>query len=608
MQVEVVEIDLVEIADQADVRHEHPDFAVAPGTFQTAIKKQAGQRFKGGERPAILAPPPSEIAFRLSVPAEARLELAAGIDLGFHDVPIRVRFEAEMDGRTVFEQVLAPTERPGDRDWVEASVNLAPFAGREARLVLRTVAEVPDDDGRPIRCGWGTPRITTTREIPRSEPGPRRPNLLYVVVDTLRADHVGCYGYERPTTPSLDRLAAEGLVFEQPVSPSPWTWPSTASLLSGLYPYTHGVLMSDRCYFPSAAVTLAEALRDARFTTYAISANPLVCTAQNFDQGFEEFDEAFHADAREVTDRFLAWLDRSREFRFFAYLHYFDPHLPYRPPTLDPVEEVRGRPFEEGERTRYEALSRTQTITDLWDRPEERGAIRDLYDGEIRFWDAQFGRLLDGLERLGLADRTVIVVTSDHGEEIYDHGRVGHARTLYDELVMVPLVVHDPSASGARRIPEQVETVRVPAALLERFGIAAPPAMVRGGLPLRAEPGFEGVVGFSTTERWEDPREAFLRNQNSIRDEAWKLIESEDGRTRLFSLREDPGETRDVAGEHPDRTAAMGRRLREWIQTTKDASLKGERVEILSDEMLEQLRKLGYVATDAAGDPEEVDR
>jgi len=602
MQVEEVEIDLVERIGDATVIHEHPEFPVAAGTFQTALKKQEGARFKGGERPAILAPPPSEIAFDLAVPPGASLQFAAGVDLGFHEAPVEVRFEVEVDGRKVFDRTLAPSRRVEDRDWVDARTEIVNADGRDVRVVLRTTAVVPAAEGAPIRCGWGVPRVTRNRSIPRSEASPRRPNVLFIVVDTLRADRLGCYGSGRPTSPSLDRFAADATVFEKAVSPSPWTWPSTASLLTGLYPYVHGVLNADRCYLPSTAATLAEALRDAHFTPYGVSANPLICRAQNFDQGFETFEEAFHDDAAEVTDRFLAWLDGNRAYRFFAYLHYFDPHLPYRPPSLAPLEEVLGHPLEAEERARYEALAATRRISDFWNQAPEAPRIRDLYDAEIRYWDSQFGRLLAALARQGLDDRTILVVTSDHGEELFDHGRVGHARTLYDELVLVPLVVHVPGAAP-HRVAEQVETVQIPATLLELVGIAPPPGMVADGLP-GVGTGREAAdrPGFSTTERWENPEEAFLRNQNSIRDGGWKLIVSEDGQKRLFSLADDPGESKDVAAGDAPRVERLDSRLRKWIDATRKASLKGPGVEVPSPDLLERLRAMGYVEESPEGE------
>jgi arylsulfatase A-like enzyme len=266
-------------------------------------------------------------------------------------------------------------------------------------------------------------------------------NLVIIVVDTLRRDHLECYGYDRQTAPNICRFASAGAVFDG-VSPSSWTKPAAASILTGLHPLCHQAIeRNDK--LPAAARTLAEVLREAGHSTLAISGNGWVSEQFGFDQGFDELVQVRQSEtgarptAEQINVELFAHL-QELEPPFFLYLHYIDPHTPYDPPydwTQAPLNErLKERAPINGADLRSKIFTRR-------DPQLLRDAI-DLYDGEIRFVDDQIGELWSRLTDLGLTTQTLLVITSDHGEEFEDHGRAGHGQNLYREVVEVPWIMY----------------------------------------------------------------------------------------------------------------------------------------------------------------------
>ncbi len=284
-----------------------------------------------------------------------------------------------------------------------------------------------------------------------------RPHLILISVDTLRSDHLGCYGYERETSPNLDALAARGAVFEDVVSTSSWTLPAHASMLTGLYPSFHG-LQDDGVTLGEEVPTLAGRLRDAGYATIATVAHVYVSSQFGLERGFERFaDDLIEGGTRnpvaaEVVDRFLEELDAAGDERpIFGFLHFFDPHWDYAAPGVFRerfTDASYGGRVDGTYRSLLDFISGRLDATDA-----DRAQMIGYYDGEIAYWDAQLGRLLGELERRGMLDNTVIAVTADHGEEFLDHGALGHGRTMFVEQLGVPLVVagHPALANGARR-------------------------------------------------------------------------------------------------------------------------------------------------------------
>ncbi|MEZ4217401.1 MAG: sulfatase [Myxococcota bacterium] len=317
--------------------------------------------------------------------------------------------------------------------------------------------------GRSARRAAAAAALATAA-LACSEPSaPHRPDIVLIVADTLRADHLGCYGYTRapsPTSPHIDALARESLLFAQAVSAAPWTSPSVASLFTGLYPSAHGVVRSPvDDDVPTDALarahdTLAERLARAGYATIGITANPWVSRERGYAQGFDLFAERAHANASEVaaTARALLGEVARRPAPFFLYVQLMDPHLPNEPPA-ELVD--RFHPRGAARRPAHNALGE---LVDTLAR----------YDAEVFALDAGVGELIDALRELGRWEDAVVVFVADHGEQIFDHGEYGHGRALFAEEVHVPLLLR---ARGLRGIVDPpVSSIDVAPTLLALAG------------------------------------------------------------------------------------------------------------------------------------------
>ncbi|TMB59285.1 MAG: sulfatase, partial [Deltaproteobacteria bacterium] len=436
----------------------------------------------GAYRRAIVAPPRSRLRFAVRVPPGGALHFSTAVQAEDHAAG--VRFTVAVDGREVFARTLDPARRRRDRRWFDERVDLAPWAGRDVEIALATDAAAAGPlAGTP---GWSHVRLVSESRRARQASGAGAPSVLVVLVDTLRADHLGCYGAAPSPSPVVDRLAAGGLVFEQAVAQSSWTMPSVATLFTGLHPRSHGVVgasadadgaASDPGFLADTLPTLAEHAEAAGITTVGVSASPLVSRATNLARGFETFvefgwDRARHdwPPAAEVNARFLAWLERNRGLRFLAYLHYMDPHDPYTPPAaLRPPAPPGVRPAVAAGQA--DVLARRLAGAPLSAAEVEH--LRRLYDAEIRAWDAELGTLLDTLADRGVADSTIVVLTADHGEEFQEHGRLKHRIHLYDELLHVPLVIAGPGVRPGR-VAEQAQGIDLFPTLAALLGTAPP--------------------------------------------------------------------------------------------------------------------------------------
>ncbi len=323
----------------------------------------------------------------------------------------------------------------------------------------------------------------------------RRPSVLLVSIDMLRADHVSAYGYERRTTPTLEALAADGVRFERHISSAPWTLPAHAALFTSLPDSVHGCVEGSGNALAPEVTTLAERFRDAGYRTAGFYAGPYLHEAFGLGQGFEEYaycvpdaadlftaeqvaawagDPAAHRRSHhgvtnpDVFKASSAWLEQHADEPFFLFVHLWDAHFDFVPPPsfakrfADSAYDgwVDGREFFFDPRIRADM------------DPRDLNQLLALYDGEIMWCDAHVKLLLERLEALGVAEDTVVLVTSDHGTEFFDHGQKGHRRTLYDEALRVPLIVRAPGLLPAGQVVQGVtRTVDIGPTLLELCGL-----------------------------------------------------------------------------------------------------------------------------------------
>lgn len=450
----------------------------------------------------------------------------------------------------------------------------------------------------------------------------RPPNFVIIVVDTLRPDHLGLYGYPKETSPNLDRMARDGIVFDRAYSAAPWTYPSTVSLLTGLWPSEHGAndLKVDA---ETGAMTLAQAEQDwlprrfaergyrtAAFHTHRY----LHREVSNIHEAFEEFyyPPAEGATAEELdvvgrghwrwTDRmfldtlyppFEDWLTRTAGEPFFAYLHVIDVHGPYQDALV--LDEDRAT-FERGLEDGSIVLPRMDNTEMYRPTDVENPHKSYLYDGHVRSVDAYVGRLSTHLEKLGIAKDTYLVVTSDHGEGFGEHGYWGHGHYVFDDQVRVPLVLlsHREVVRRPHRVRELVSTTGLVPTLAELAGIELPaPLAARGFANLLDERPPARRRSLVVAELQRRPgRQAYML------DPRFKLIrESSDGSERLYDLEADPGEMRPIEDATLAGEALAARRVLSRVGERYRSTLQQRpvRERTLRSEDVEALRALGYV-------------
>ena len=428
--------------------------------------------------------------------------------------------------------------------------------------------------------------------------GPASPNVVIYLVDTLRADRLGCYGYDRPTTPRLDEFARESMLFQNVEAQSSWTKPAVASIFTGCHPVVHGANdWPDR--LSDEHRTLAELLAMAGYETAAFVSSAVVVREFGFDRGFQTFEqvrketiEPSGTTSSWVERQALDWLDRRSERPdakpFLLYLHTLDPHAPYAP-------EERLRSLFAPEVTDT-SIGTVDAINRLAATPPPGRAreLSDLYDAEIRGNDESFGRLMAALEDAGRLDDTVVVFLSDHGEGFFEHGRLQHGNSLHAELVRVPLLIRFPDGRGAGlRVPEIAQQIDVLPTLLHFLELDVP-AAIQGAslLPLleRSKPEwnraalahleFEGRT-------WRSLRQADHRLLLRRRTAGAEL------ERQLFDVAADPLEQRDLFATEPRLASRLESRF-ETAFAALTVAPPGVPAR-LDEEALRELRALGYL-------------
>ncbi len=422
-------------------------------------------------------------------------------------------------------------------------------------------------------------------------------NVLLIIVDTLRADRLGCYGSDLGATPNIDKFAGTGVRFDRAYAHSSWTLPACATILTSLHPPQHGAGGNLGAFrkLPDSVRTIAEHLRDSGYATGAIVNVDFLTDSFGMTQGFTDVDSEFYRNntemrsAAKTTDAALAWLKTDRQQPFFLMVHYFDPHLVYAPPpeyrrrfAAPPDREQADWVFG----TRRHLVGYRRGVYQFDDATIRRA--EHLYNGEVAYTDHEVGRLLSALPRMGLADSTVVALTADHGEEFLDHGGFEHGHTLYNELVHIPLIIRGAKGTGGRSIASAVGHVDIAPTLCESAGIAPDPAFVgRSLVGLMNHNNDKGRPIVFEGNFWGDPLRGWLQR-------GYKLIIPDNGAAMLFNIVADPLEKKDLHAAEPDRVKQMLEDLR--LTYKKMSTHKhGEDPPVeLSPEQLERLRSLGY--------------
>lgn len=578
-------------------------------------------------RETIVARTPERIVADLELPERPWLDLAFGT---IEDGPVTFRVDIAANGTE--ESLLRRTETLPDR-WTPMRFDLAEYAGQDVTLTLSLEGDEPGMLGY-----WGSPVIRSSGAVPENDHvtddraalpdgGERRPKaVILFLADTQRRDYLQMYGYERENSPTLTGLADQGVVFEDNIAQGSWTKVSVPSMLTSLYPSSHGITdIPDR--LPSSVTTMAEAFRAASYATWQTSSVPFSGKLTNLHQGVDilhergsigELDHAGSKTARTYVDRFLNWADDHHDIPFFALVHVFDPHSvfePYAPydatwGTAEGKEEYeRGKELWDAgfdDLPSQAQIDSTDVDQELFVQHE-----KDWYDGSIRAMDEEVARLMEGLEELGIADETLFVFTSDHGEEFLEHGHHFHGNNAYGEMVNVPLMMWWPGVLPAgTRVERTTESLDMMPTVLELAGVE-PPEEVQGQslLPLIVDP--EGVSDFGAIRRAafaervlppSMPEMGLPHDQYAIVLDGWKLVKNENHADsvpdyELYDHEADPLDLNDVASEHPDVVERLTSELETWREyaLAQKPPPDSETMEGLSDEEIARLRSLGYI-------------
>ena len=527
-------------------------------------------------RGGLLALPGGAVSWEVEIPPAAVLRLGYAADTGARQaIGFAGRLEIEDGGReALFDAVVDPVEPPAAGRWHDLEVDLSAFAGRRATLRLSVRAAEGEYDLTRGFAFWSGPEILS--RSPASLP----PNVVVISVDTLRADHLPLYGYDRATAPSLEAWARRRAVtFKSAVAASPWTVPSHVSMFSGLDALRHGV--NHPGPIPGRLELLAERFRDAGYGTLAVTGGGFMRPQAGFVQGFDRYrywpDAKSEDELDDGVERALEWIDAFEDRGFLLFFHTFEVHYPFRrrEPHFSRLAgaEAAGRPeihigLNNAPTAAPEGFELTRQF--FW-KPEKKvlerspvsatelSEIVDRYDSGIAYMDERIGRLLARLEEGGLDRRTVVVVTSDHGEALGERGLAGHAY-LDDFNLLIPLLIAAPGTSGGAVVETQVRTVDLLPTLAELAGL---PATVVDGASL--VPLLEGRPAEHPRVAWSyagfSNRGLSLRFDNRLKyrynNAAWAPLQ---GREQFYDLLQDPGEEHDLAAGRD--TSALRRQAR----------------------------------------------
>ena len=409
-------------------------------------------------------------------------------------------------------------------------------------------------------------------------------DVILISIDTLRASHLGCYGYGKPTSPHLDRFRGDAVLFRQAISTAPSTLAAHASMMTSLVSRQHGASFDLHRRLAPSFLTVAGVFRQHGYRTVSFNDGGEIAAELGIGNGFDLYRSSRPTDRyhfADIVDQATGWMAANPPGRLFLFLHTYEVHHPYTPARrfLDLMEPPYHGPLPAGETDMATLVAIKEGR--LRAGPRDRAHVVATYDGEVRSMDEAFGRLVAFLRSRGRYDAALIVFTADHGEEFDEHGTLGwHAHTLYDELLRVPLLVKYPYGDhGGETVASQVRIIDVAPTLVAALGWPMP-EQFRGADLTPLVLGRAGAPRFAVSRFDSLPTAA-------IRAGSWKLIGD-----RLFDLRGDPGETRDVAAEHPEIVSFLRRRLAA-LEAERPAAA-GPRVELSAEER-DRLRSLGYL-------------
>ncbi len=591
----------------------------------------------------LVAKTPEVIRMLLSLPDRPWLDLALGT---IEDGPVTFQVKIRPAAGSAEDASLLTHTITTPRRWEPVQLDLSDYAGQEVSLSLSLEAEKEGAIGF-----WGSPVIRNSGALPPpavsdkdafSKETPQ--GVILIWADALRWDHLNIYGHSRETAPFLSRMAGEGALFHDCLTQANWTLPSTSSLLTSLYVTTHGVMDGSPPGYdqlPMAVTTMAEVFHDAGYATMSFSCVWFIGRYFNMHQGFDESHEFDSLDrdkpnwnktAREYVDRLVPWLKAHREVPFFVFLHVFDPHAPYEPyPPYDTLwaDPARKKKHEisvekakefivDPDRKEFAAMPLRKELEKAGIDPDDYTSVpKDWYDGSIRGMDTEIGRLMEQLEELGLDEKTLVIFSSDHGEQFFEHGCMGHGNAVYSEENHVPLIIRWPGVVPASvEVFETVKTIDLMPTILELCRLPLPEAMQGQSLiPLLAAG--KQIPNKSPAGQWRNEPAVSERllpervkkmfpelggDLYAIILDGWKLVHNSqpiEGQPEyeLYDHHKDPLDQVNLAEKHPEIVQRLTEELKAWKEKVTAARLasSSDLERNLSSKELERLRSLGYI-------------
>ncbi|MBI5376628.1 MAG: sulfatase [Candidatus Schekmanbacteria bacterium] len=414
-------------------------------------------------------------------------------------------------------------------------------------------------------------------------------NVVLITIDTLRADRLGCYGYKKDVSPAIDKFAGESVRFENAIIQVPYTGPSHCSILTGKYAANHGVMSNGYKLSPDN-ITLAEVLKEYDYSTGAAIGAWVLKKMYDYNQGFDSYleDKSGERRASSVNKDILPWIKNNKNKKFFAWIHYYDVHCAYNPPKK--FKEKFGQGYS-GE------LNPKKKCGDTYYNKVQMEArdveyVKNMYDGEIAYTDSKINGVLKKLKKWGLFENTIIVITSDHGEELHEHGKFGHDYALCDYEVKVPLIIHYPGMKLSNRVvSEQVDSISIMPTILELLGIPSPDgidgksfANLLKGEGYKEEPAYMRLAFEKNTE-----------HEYAVRTRDFKLLAVKGKGKELYNLKDDPNEDNNLVSrinEFPA-AAALSDSLDKFMANEEKANI--EHQQNIQGETVEKLKSLGYL-------------
>jgi arylsulfatase len=448
------------------------------------------------------------------------------------------------------------------------------------------------------------PAAFSQSEMERGEPLRRalkNASVLLIVLDAARARELGCYGYGRQTTPVIDALASEGALFERAHTPATYTLGAMSSLWTSLYPETHHLGVPFSGVLPDVHRTLTEILSQHGIATFGAVANAMAGRAMGLDRGFQELREIYGdpklGSRAEFFRSHAEALFTGRRGRFFAFLHFREPHFPYDPPPPFNTQFGPDSPLSLAQKTKtdwYEAVNAGK----LRPTPAEAADLVRLYDGNLAYVDYEIGLLRAFLERQGLWDRLLVIVTGDHGEELCERGHIGHGIQVYEETAHIPLVMRLPKGVSPRgvRLRGLVDLLDLAPTIADVFGIEGEgehdTLPFRGHSLLPVILGAPGKAAALTRSVWEKPIWALSDGRHKL------IYDTRTGFEQLFDLQVDPREERNIADQEPVLRAFLRQSLLAWVarQRVGAARPRPSAAPVMTRQQCENLCSLGYVA------------